>query len=274
MFFGTTFSFMLHGITCCQMIWFFRTQTSNSRSSKSLNALVVFVWLAELLNCTFILCATMNAFLLPATTYVSPCTHWSMPSQVVSSAMCTFTVEGFFIMRLWKLSEHKKLTMLAFIPYLAGFAFGVAQISLSFRVRCNHNIPYLNPVYIFGTFSFRILGDGVVAVAMCYILYKKSSGLTRRANTIKIVHGLILYSISTGLLTWLASIFFLLPYVNVVPPGYAFFYMRGGLYVNAMLAQLNARSRFRAMAEETIPLSSISLSEISSSQPVDGELRN
>jgi hypothetical protein len=28
------------------------------------------------------------------------------------------------------------------------------------------------------------------------------------------------------------------------------------------------------MAEETIPLSSISLSEISSSQPVDGELRN
>ena len=32
--------FRLHGITCCQIIWFFRTQSNCGRSSKSLDALV------------------------------------------------------------------------------------------------------------------------------------------------------------------------------------------------------------------------------------------
>ena len=43
-----------------------------------------------------------------------------------------------------------------------------------------------------------------------------------------------------------------------------------------MLGSLNTRSRYRAMAEESIPLSSFSLgaSEASSSQPVDRELQS
>ena len=40
-----------------------------------------------------------------------------------------------------------------------------------------------------------------------------------------------------------------------------------------MLGRLNARARFRSMAEASIPLSSISLGETSSSQPVDDDRR-
>ena len=40
-----------------------------------------------------------------------------------------------------------------------------------------------------------------------------------------------------------------------------------------MLGRLNARTRFRAMAEAPIPLSTISLAETSSSQPVDREFQ-
>jgi len=170
-------------------------------------------------------------------------------------------------------SERKRLTMLVFIPYVAGFVFGVAQIGRSFRLRCDPNVWDFNPVFVFGTYGFRILGDGVVAVTMCYMLYRKSSGFTRHTNTIKIVHGLILCSISTSLLTWIISIFFLLSYVNAIHVGYALYYMRGGLYVNAVLAQLNARSRFRAIAEESIPLRSICFSE-TLTQPVDRELQS
>lgn len=35
-------------------------------------------------------------------------------------------------------------------------------------------------VLIFGTYSCRLLGDGVVAVAMCYMLYTRSSGFRRQ----------------------------------------------------------------------------------------------
>ena len=40
-----------------------------------------------------------------------------------------------------------------------------------------------------------------------------------------------------------------------------------------MSRRLNARTRFRAIAEASIPFSSISLDEMSSSQPVDRELQ-
>ena len=40
-----------------------------------------------------------------------------------------------------------------------------------------------------------------------------------------------------------------------------------------MSERLNARTRFRAMAEESIPLNSISFGETSSSQPADRELQ-
>ena len=40
-----------------------------------------------------------------------------------------------------------------------------------------------------------------------------------------------------------------------------------------MLGRLNARTRFQAMAEASMPLGSIGLGELSSSQPVDRELQ-
>jgi hypothetical protein len=43
-------------------------------------------------------------------------------------------------------------------------------------------------------------------------------------------------------------------------------------YFQMMLGRLNARTRFRAMAEESIPLSSISLGGTSSVEPVDREM--
>ena len=61
---------------------------------------------------------------------------------------------------------------------------------------------------------------------------------------------------------------------------YVFIYLKKYLVVikidyllPMMLGRLNARTRFRAMAEASIPLSSISVDETSLSQSVDGELQ-
>ncbi|KAF8797426.1 hypothetical protein BYT27DRAFT_7204593, partial [Phlegmacium glaucopus] len=90
---------------------------------------------------------------------------------------------------------------------------------------------------------------------MCYMLHVRSLGLTQHTNTVKILRGLILWSISTGVLTWLSSILFLASFfIGTLPNAVGIFCVHGGLYVNAMLAQLNAHTRFRALAEATLPL--------------------
>ncbi|KAF8804389.1 hypothetical protein BYT27DRAFT_7340250 [Phlegmacium glaucopus] len=173
--------------------------------------------------------------------------HVAIGLQEITTAVCTYSVESFFIMRMWRLSEQKRLTALVFIPYLVGLGFGLAQIVRSSKVRCNLSVPELNQVFIFVTCACRLFGDGIVVVTMCYMLHVRSLGFTRHTNTIKILRGLILWSISTGVLTWLTSMLFLASYLDIgnLPNAIGIYYVRGGLYPNAMLAQLNARNRFR-----------------------------
>ncbi|KAF8805586.1 hypothetical protein BYT27DRAFT_6659032 [Phlegmacium glaucopus] len=111
---------------------------------------------------------------------------------------------------------------------------------------------------------------------MCYMLHTRSSGITRHSNTMKIVRALILWSVSTGMLTWLCTLPFLVSYLGALPRSVAvvFFYVRGGAYTNAMLAQLNARTRFQAMADASLPLASLNLSSTSSAQQVHPELQS
>jgi len=242
-------------------------------------AFVIFVWLLDALDCTLMFLSTLDMFFLPAVTYAtkhtSPCSDWIARAQSLPESMCVWAVQGFFVMRVWRLSEHKNLTMLAFIPYLASYAFSFTQTVRSFQLRCNPNVPDLNPMLVYGALGSRMLSDGVIAATMCYMLYIRTTGFTRRtANTIKIVHGLILWSISTGMMMWILDVLFILSVPGIIQSGFAIFYVSGGLYVNAMLAQLNARARFRAMAEASIPLSSISLGETgetSSSEPAGAD---
>ncbi|KAF8805598.1 hypothetical protein BYT27DRAFT_7192376 [Phlegmacium glaucopus] len=107
---------------------------------------------------------------------------------------------------------------------------------------------------------------------MCYMLHVRSLGFTRHTNTIKILRGLILWSISTGVLTWLTSMLFLASYLDIgnLPNAIGIYYVRGGLYPNAMLAQLNARNRFRAMADASLPLT-LNLDTLSSAQHIPCE---
>jgi len=215
--------------------------------------------------------ATLDVFISPSVTYAAketnPCSDWIARAQAIPETLSTLNVEAFFIMRVWRLSEHKKLSMLLLIPYLASYAFSFAQIARSFRLRCDPNATDLNLLFVYGIYGFRILLDSVVVTTMCYMLYSRSSGLTRLTNTIRIVRGLILWSISTGLLMTIVNIFFLFNIAGFLPSGYSLFFITGGVYVNAMFAQLNTRARFRAMAEASIPLSSFGLGETSSSQP-------
>jgi len=238
---------------------------------------VIFVWLIGSLSCAFMFLATLNMFLLPAVTYTAkdtnPCSDWVARSQAIPETLCTLAVEGFFIMRVWRFSEHKRLTMLLFIPYVTSYVFAFAQMVRSFQLRCDPNAWDHSPVYVYGAIGSRIVLDGVLAVTMCYMLYSRSSGFTRHPNTIKIVRGLILWSISTCVLMWITNVLFVLSLPGFIPSGFAVFFIFGGIYTNAMLTQLNARARYRAMAEASIPLGSFSLGGLSSSEPVDRELQ-
>ncbi|KAF8797425.1 hypothetical protein BYT27DRAFT_6938374 [Phlegmacium glaucopus] len=78
MFIGTTISFVLYGVTCCQAIWYFRSQSG--RTSKSMKALILSIWIAETLGCIFMFAAMLHTFFGPAMARAGvhhhPCRYW------------------------------------------------------------------------------------------------------------------------------------------------------------------------------------------------------
>ncbi|KAF8805597.1 hypothetical protein BYT27DRAFT_7243256 [Phlegmacium glaucopus] len=276
MFIGTTISYVLYGVTCCQAIWYFRSQSG--RTSKSMKALILSIWIAQTLGCIFMFLATLRTFLSPAMAragvHPGPCRYWTVPLSNITTLFHHANVEvyGNFIAQWCLVVQFEFFYSIGAEEINSAGGFGLAQITQSFKVRCNLSVPPLNTLFVLVTSSCRLFSDSIVVFTMCYMLYVRSLGLTRHTNTVKILRGLILWSISTGVLTWLSSILFLASFLDIgtLPNAVGIFYVRSGLYVNAMLAQLNARTRFRAMADATLPLT-LNLDTISSAQQIPCE---
>ncbi|EIW58226.1 uncharacterized protein TRAVEDRAFT_85367, partial [Trametes versicolor FP-101664 SS1] len=90
-------------------------------------------------------------------------------------------------------------------------------------------------------FSAEASGDLIIAIAQCRVLWSLRTGL-RRSNMI--LRSLMAYSINTGLLTSLCALAALISFgcdhSNFIY--FAFYFVLSKLYVNALLAQLNARA--------------------------------
>ncbi|KAF8805606.1 hypothetical protein BYT27DRAFT_7258125 [Phlegmacium glaucopus] len=286
MFIGTAVSLILHGITCGQVIWYFRFQPEYGLTSKRMKALIWFIWLAETFNCVFMSAATLHGFLSPAITranmHSDSCRHWSGTAQGATSAMCTFSVEGFFIMRMWRLSERKKLTALVvyvlnhiveatshlFLPPVHSPsapvrrpAFPGSLSESKFPSKSSSNPKYGVTLLSQTIPQFLYLGPTPELRLHAKFQYHKDCA---RAYSMVDFNWHVDLALRSAI-----PVFCILPQAN-----FGFFYVRAGVYTNAMLAQLNARTRFRRMADATLPLDSLNLSSTSSAQRVHPELQS
>ncbi|KAF8158019.1 hypothetical protein B0H34DRAFT_707193 [Crassisporium funariophilum] len=255
LFIGTTITFVLHGMACSQAIWYFKTY---GRDHRVLKGMVGSIWVAESL--TFLLVARMGYYYLigrgiekdPSKFLL--CLPGSELAIQVSSAVVCSLVELYFLLRMYKFTEKKKLAALAFLPFLVGWGFSIAYIAECFVTPCYIKIKNHRPLLVVGC-GFRLVTDAIITLTMSFILRRKSVE-TGQIRTIRIVNSLIIWSISSGVVMWLSTLVFIVAYLTVynstIP--LAIYWTRAGVFANAILALLNDRERFREMAQESIQL--------------------
>jgi len=108
-------------------------------------------------------------------------------------------------------------------------------------------------------FGGGVVADAIIASALCILLAKSRTGFRQTDSLVNI---LMVYTVNTGLLTSIVAAISLILY-TVTPHNYIFlalYFNMSKLYLNALLATLNARSNLRNQmngAIATIPLSGI-----------------
>ncbi|CCM02726.1 uncharacterized protein FIBRA_04833 [Fibroporia radiculosa] len=165
---------------------------------------------------------------------------WGIMAMIMVSNVSNSIVRGVFSHRLWKLSRAMILPLLIGVLslYIAadGFYFAIRGL----QIKSYYDIHHFSWSLYVG-FAFEVLTDGMTTVSQCLLLRRLRTGIRCTDSVIAI---LIVYSINTGLFTSICAILCLATYI-VFPYGFiyfAFYFMLSKLYVNSLLANLNARA--------------------------------
>ncbi|KAI0641623.1 hypothetical protein C8Q79DRAFT_281903 [Trametes meyenii] len=229
---------LLYGITSLQAFMYYRR---NQRDPTLLKSSVFVLWILDSIHAGLITgamywyCITNFTNLLAVQRPI-----WPIPTMIIVSNLSNSIVRGIFGYRLWKLSKHSFI-----LPgVIAVFSVFIVVDALYFAIKLYHKKLYSD----INQFSWSLyLGlsveatvDLIVAIAQCLLLRSFETGIRRTDSVIRV---LITYSINTGLLTSLCAIGALVAYA-VEPTKFvyfAFYFVLSKLYVNSLLATLNAR---------------------------------
>ncbi|KAH9857353.1 hypothetical protein C2E23DRAFT_720490 [Lenzites betulinus] len=230
-FIGHILTILLYGITSLQAYIYCRKSCTDSA------ALRLSVWILD----------TVHAILISGALYWYCITNftnlqavqqpiWYVQTMVVIFNISNSIVRCIFGYRLWELNNRSWIlpAIIAFFCVLIPGTFVVLRaVQHTADGRSSTWSLYLG-------LSSEAAGDLIIAVAQCIMLRSLETGI-RRSD--RIVRTLIAYSINTGLLTSLCALAALIAYAvdNASFVYFAFYFVLSKLYVNALLARLNAR---------------------------------
>ncbi|TDL20344.1 hypothetical protein BD410DRAFT_380052 [Rickenella mellea] len=245
---GTIISSMLYGITNVQTFIYFQRP---SKDPKYLRGLIAFLWILDTVHMAFIACTDyyymVDNYLNPLA-LISP--TWSFKSEIILTHTSDFIVRSIFAWRIWILSGRNwKLLLsvmtLAMIDLVGGLGFGIK--SYFYETFADfHKIAWV----IYATLGINVVADLWTATSLCYLLNRSRSGIKR---TDSMISKLMVYCINTGLLTSVFSIGCFVSYATM-PTNFvfvAFYAQLPKLYLNALLATLNARGALRERVNHT-----------------------
>ncbi|PIL32260.1 hypothetical protein GSI_05505 [Ganoderma sinense ZZ0214-1] len=258
---GVAVSAMIYGVTCIQTFQYYRSE--NYKEDQWIVKTLVPVLLV--LDSTHEIFIIHIAYHYLITNYGNPqsleLVIWTIPAEIIVNAVIAFLVDGFFCVRVWKLSQNR-------------FATGICAFATVTHLATN----LLYPIRIFAFPSLLEaetklkatgtsgLGVGVVAdvsisTAMVWSLTKEK---IRSLRTASMVDRLVMLTITSGLLTTVFEIVDLIAYVVAPSLLYNLFFnfLLGKLYVNAYLTSLNSRDYVRGSNANVVSLNSIVLSSI------------
>ncbi|KAJ7589048.1 hypothetical protein C8J56DRAFT_30161 [Mycena floridula] len=241
-FIGGILASILYGVTCVQTFIFFN---SGRNQRLYLKGVVLTLWSLDTIHliCVchalywYLITNFLNAFVLEKLAWYR---GWC-PSHAHERYNCPEVV---FTYRVWILSGKSRLLtypliLMIFLVQLDGLASGIkALMSPTFVVLAEFTwVLYVG-------FILSVVADWAIAMVLCYYLYRSRSGIK---STDSLISVLMAYTINIGLLT---SVCFLACFITyAVMKNYVFlalYFPISKLYVNSLLATLNARESLQA----------------------------
>ncbi|KAF9508920.1 hypothetical protein BS47DRAFT_190621 [Hydnum rufescens UP504] len=248
---GNLLNALCFGVLTIQTSSYYRAFKNDRRPLK---LAVGFLWTLQAFQLG---CGIQSSYWWTVTYYSNPLTldhsAWEFTTFQVSSICASVTVQTFLVHCVYSLSANLYIgvfvQVLVFIQFGFGFVSSIKVIIISkSKVLENHG-TWLYLAWI----STQAIADIVITTCMCLILRHRRTGLQK---TDSVLNHMVLYTISTGLVTSILACVLLV--VIIYSIGYQ--HANGWDYSITMLTNLHMRTGLRARLDTPSPIELISLS--------------
>ncbi|EPQ50151.1 hypothetical protein GLOTRDRAFT_141615 [Gloeophyllum trabeum ATCC 11539] len=245
MFVGVIVAATLYGVSCVQT-WFYYNHYRND------------LWHIKLLVAASFISDTIHQALISHTMYTYVVTNfanpailqrlvWSLLVEVLFNGFTALMVQVFFTIRIWKLSERNvPITVSVLLLVLAEFGAVIAYTIKSLTLETFAELELLKGLSM-SVNGLAAAGDVAIAIVLCTMLHRSRTGF-RQSDTM--ITKLIIFCVNTGLLTSACAVLSLV-FIAALPNTFiyiCFYFTLGRLYLNSLLATLNARKSIRSTA--------------------------
>jgi len=236
---GAYLATALSGALCIQALLYVRNYP---RDPVHLKALVALVWVLDTAQSVCIVMLTYQYVIFNfSRPEVADHIYWTVVAAVVSTAVSTFTANGYFAHRVHRLSEGNwwitAPTAICLVIRLAlAIITGVEMLRLqSFRAYREHYGPLLTTGLALSAFT-----DIVITSGLCYYLRTLNRGLHQSK---KMLSTIVNFAENNGILTCIVALASLVCWL-VMPANLVYLglhFLIGKCYSNSLLATLNMR---------------------------------
>ncbi|KAI0807244.1 hypothetical protein C8Q74DRAFT_1362770 [Fomes fomentarius] len=240
---GTLTGGILWGVSCSQVYYYY---TRYSKDSLGVKLLVFAVWLSDTAHQGLI---THSVYWYLITEYGKPASLFLLTKTIIIEMLFNgitgFLVQGFFVHRIWKLSEKRLWLVLP----VASMVLAELIASIMYMATAINYTSFAELAQVKGLSVsmnvFAAVGDVLIAAILCTILHQSRTSFSR-SNTL--INKLMVFAVNTGLLTSICACislitFWALPNTFVY---ITFYFLIGRLYANSLMATLNARKSLQA----------------------------
>ncbi|EMD36464.1 hypothetical protein CERSUDRAFT_84626 [Gelatoporia subvermispora B] len=254
-FLGNLAAAIFYGITNVQTYLYYKRNVADSTVLKSI---VFFLWVLDSLHLALI---SHALYTYAVTNFANPLAimvpTWSIMAHVAVTGVSDVFVRSLFCQRVWKLSGRNwVLTIAIIISSLVTFAGSVAFSIRGLQIDNFFAFSEISWI-LYTSFGLGVAADLLIAVSLVTFLQRRRTGFSRTDSVVRV---LMLYSINTGALTTLCAFLCLVMYATM-PDNFifiAFYFVLPKLFLNSLLATLNARRSLRLASMSglvSIPLS-------------------
>ncbi|KAK0475484.1 hypothetical protein IW261DRAFT_1595471 [Armillaria novae-zelandiae] len=244
---GATLANILFGITCLQSALYYKNYLNDEWLYK---VAVGLIWLLD----TFDVAVTTHTVYFYAIKNFGNVQvlyqHeivWSFKLHIVICVLVRIFVQAMYALRVWKLGQklHQGIPWLIILVTASNSACGIYLIKDVYLVSSFSDTPIIKSALI-SVFVSSVAAELIVSAAMCYCL-DKGRTMSVFPNTIATLITMMRMILMTGIVTSVYSIVILITFL-LWPDTLIFLgfdCLAPKLFINSLLALLNARRNFR-----------------------------